>query len=231
MFTKGFEKIAVSLPLIAGISGAGIGAILGEKYGYRLGKKKSEAESIPFFKDRSNDVDAKSYFETIKHKLPKGTLLLTKSELEELSRKEGPYKRFYRAQVRHLDNNAIAISKDERNKHTLPPELKNKYAILSPDKVNEGILLHEAGHLVDFADTAKKSTLGKLYDKHLRSDISLESAAWDKAPLKNDAAEKAKKVGLGSYQKRLFYPLGYSLAGAALAGLGGYALTKSIIKK
>jgi hypothetical protein len=208
-FWNGFEKQAK-------VDGEKVlGGLLGALYGFGAGTILGELGSAPFIdrnhkkfqealkEKKKENVDAKKIFKKIKPALPDGSKHYTRSDLKKMKPKNpgAIEKHLYE----HFDEqlgqgNAFAVNGEQnKNLKHLPQFLKEK-AIVTGDKVHPSIMVHEAGHLIDFDETDKKTFLKRVYDKHLRSTLKMENQAWDKAPGEYD--DKIKDTALSTYEAR-----------------------------
>lgn len=218
-FSKGFSKKAgdnFPLALIGGLVGGLASRQAGKAY---MNKRNNEEAKSMWSMAKEQHVDAKKLFNSIKKELPENTVLVTGSTLNALSKKEkDPIKKQVIEYLKHYTKDNAA-SMDQRytsafRKH-IPKEFAGQNLIITADKVAPSVLLHEAGHVVDFEDIRNKDFLSRSFIRAFRPKYMSEVAAWDKAPGKID--DRIKDVALRSY-RRGYYPEITGALGAA-AGL------------
>lgn len=214
-FWGGFEKRG-SFTAIGSMAGMTVGTAIANN------QNKKVLEEFRGAKGK----DAKTLFNAMKSDLPKGTILITRSDLHKLIDKE---KDMGKAQVlQALRNNlelgnAMALHPDMVSglmKRFLPESIRDRKIIFSSDKVHPSIMAHEAGHIVDFDE--KHGPFKNFYRKYLRGTLAIEQAAWEKAPGKNH--DEIKEKAISTYKKARNYPIIGALAGGVLGAAGDLAL-------
>jgi hypothetical protein len=194
----------------------GLGLLLGTMLGGITAMKKNKEMLDGWRGEKGNRKDAKKLFATMKSVAP-GTVLMTRTDLQKAIDKEKTIDKIQVLQSLRdgLEyGNALALHPAMvplfMKKH-LPSLLHDKRMIFSADKVDPSVIAHEIGHIVDFDELIKKPFWKRFYEKHLRSSLAAEEAAWNKAPGKID--EKKKTEALDSYRRARNFPLIGAVAG------------------
>lgn len=218
-FWAGFKKQG-SLAVIGASAGMGIGGVLANRENQKV---------LDEFRG-TKGKDAKTLFEGMRKELPKGTVLITRSDLHKLIDKE---KSSNKAQIlQGLRNglelgNAMALHPDMISrfmKGFIPDSIKDKKIIFSSDKVHPSIFAHEAGHIIDFDE--KRGPFKKFYKDYIRGTLAMEQAAWEKAPGKNH--DEIKEKAISTYKRARNYPIIGALAGGIMGIAGDVALRKGL---
>lgn len=234
-FWDGFEKQALSATtekaLVAGVFGM-YGALFGGSLGAVVGNHKGAKSGVKFLDElrtSKEKVDAKDAFAKMKKLLPENTILLTRNDLHRLIDKEKSYgKRTILQSLRDIteNGNAGAIHQSKikgTSKKYLPDVLTKNHVILSDNKIVPSILLHEAGHIIDYEKETNKDFLPKMWSK-MRSTYKQEIAAWDEAP--GEVNKKMRENALSSYSPTYHGVRGGALAGATLGLVTGLKMMK-----
>lgn len=221
-FWYGFEKQAGFKDVVKGIPPGIVmmyGSLLGAVGGSVIAVKAAD-KSLKKLQN-SATADAKKEFNKLKSVLPKGSMILTPNDVnkllkhKDLESADKTLLTFVRDQLKR--GNALSSHPAMGGFKNLPGKYKNKPLIISSEKIDPSVMVHEAGHLIDFEQASKKPTLKRLYNRYIRTTISKEEAAWDKAPGKYD--QKIKEEMLGTYIRGRNYSLGGLIGGGLLASL------------
>lgn len=222
----------------AEVAGAQAGLVLGTLLGSILASNKSKGwVEKELLQNKKGVVDSRAFFKKIQPSLPKGTILLTNSDLHKRVKDSKDIKtmQFFQTMRTATEGNAAAIPKQMTSKwllkkFVLPKEFHDKNIIIADDKVHPAIIAHEAGHIIDFDETDRAGLFKKIWKKHVRGTVGMEEAAWDKAPGTEHINQKelsTKREGaLGTYRRGRNWPLMGGAIGAGLGGFAGHVLSK-----